>query len=519
MHSSVIDLARAAAVHRDGQRCLSHRQRVLAVGGVVVRVRGTDLHGLRAHVRDARNRLAPACTVVNAVLNLDDIAGNHTRSGGRRMELAAVIDLRQGIAARTGQRDGGLRNRQLHRLTDRPVHRVVVVVVRTGGFNQRRRVVAHSRAGGGLVAAVAELGRIEARGAARRRHRAHVAPLTAGIDQSAVAAVHRDVHGRLRNRQSHRFADGPTDRVVIVVIAAIVGDQSHRVVAHRRAAHGRAAAIAELGSVEARAGARGHCRANVGLRRARIDPARAVAVHRDGHGRLVDRQLTVHHVECHRLEVGVRVLEEPLHEVHVRGAGIRAGGRAVGNATGEVNIVGIVTRRCGVRDRVARHRMRLSVIGHFFRFTRDRHLGIHLVDGQRTVRDMELDIELVIVVDKLRRIKAHIIGAGIGTGSDGGGRVDEREVTLIVNSSVGNRLRIIRHTANLDLVSADALLCTVVILRGRITRDGHNHNAGRHNLQPTVSHGEGSLEVGIAAGELAGEEAHRISSGERAGGR
>ena len=354
----------------------------------------------------------------------------------------------------------------------------------------------------------------------------HAVSRGCGVEFAAVIGLRQVVDVRtvqrdrsLRNRQLHRIADCPIDVVIRIVVTAGTGGQSHSVVARGRAAHGRAATVTELGGIEARVAARGLRRADIGLQLARIDSARVAAVHRDVHGGFVDGHLTIHHRERHHLEVGVRVLEESRHEVHVRGAEIRAGGRAVGNAAGEVDVVGIVTRRLGVRDRVTRHRVRRTVVGHFVRLTRNRHRSIHLLDGQTAVRHMELDIELVVVVLKLRCIKTHIIGAGIGALRSGCSRTDEREVILIVNSSVGNRLRIIRHTANLHLISAHALLRAVVILRGRMACDIHNHNTGRHNLQPTISHGEGDLQVGVIVGELAGKKTHRIGADRRARGR
>ena len=133
-HSCVgLNIGCRAAAHcqcgqcaRDGHVRLSHLQRVLARGGVVVRVRGAHFHGLRAHLCDARHRGAPRCTVVLAVFDDDAavVAADNSRGRGRRMQLGAVIDLRQRAAARAGQRDVGRRNRKRARL-----HRDIVVRV------------------------------------------------------------------------------------------------------------------------------------------------------------------------------------------------------------------------------------------------------------------------------------------------------------------------------------------------------------------------------------------------------
>ena len=103
---------------RDGHVRLCHLQRVLARGGVVVRVRGAHFHGLRAHLRDARHRGAPRRTVVHAVFNDDAavVAADNARGRGCGMQLGAVIDLCQRAAARTGQHEVGLGNRKRARL-------------------------------------------------------------------------------------------------------------------------------------------------------------------------------------------------------------------------------------------------------------------------------------------------------------------------------------------------------------------------------------------------------------------
>ena len=141
-HSCVgLNIGCRAAAHcqcgqctRDGHVRLSHLQRVLARGGVVVRMCGAHFHGLRAHLRDARHRGAPRCTVVLAIFDDDAavVAADNARGRGRRMQLGAVIDLRQRTAARAGQRDVGRRNRKRASL-----HRDGVV--RIGGGSGRYR--------------------------------------------------------------------------------------------------------------------------------------------------------------------------------------------------------------------------------------------------------------------------------------------------------------------------------------------------------------------------------------------
>ena len=136
-------------------------------------MRGAHFHGLRAHLRDARHRGAPRCAIVLAVFDDDAavVAADNARGRGRRMQLGAVIDLRQRAAARTGQRDVGLGYRKRS-----PLHRDVVVRVavcrrvhcngigahvftcsashRVGRVDTVRRLAGHCGGVGGGIAAV-----------------------------------------------------------------------------------------------------------------------------------------------------------------------------------------------------------------------------------------------------------------------------------------------------------------------------------------------------------------------------
>ena len=219
------------------------------------------------------------------------------------------------------------------------------------------------------------------------------------------------------------------------------------------------------------------------------------------------------HREGHYLEVGVRarVLEETRHEVHVRGTGVRTGGRAVGSGTGELDILGIVTRRRDIRDAVARHRVRVAVVSHLIRVTFDLHRSSYLVDGQPTIHHMELNIEVSVEILELLLGKTHIGSTRIRAS---GRAIESRTIQLEVRRIIVDvriRLVVFIHTTNRISVAAHALLFAVIVLRGGITRDVHNHDTSRHNLQPTVFHREGNIEVGVSARELIGSQTHWIS--------
>ena len=201
-------VSRRTARHRQGgqRACDDHVrlrdfQGVVAGRGVVVRVRGADLHRLRAHLHDARHRGAPVLTVVCTILYINIVTADNTRGRRRRSQRAAVIDFRQLVAARTSQVDIGRRDRHLHRRALRPAHLVVVVIITALRCVNGRRVVAHVYTAHRLSAAVVELGRVETGGAARRSHSARIALRRTIIDLACVAAVHRDGHRGFRDRE------------------------------------------------------------------------------------------------------------------------------------------------------------------------------------------------------------------------------------------------------------------------------------------------------------------------------
>ena len=248
-----------------------------------------------------------------------------------------------------------------------------------------------------------------------RRHRSKRGAVI-GLRQSfATRTSQRDVG--IRNLEIHRIANRPVHGVVVVVVLAITCIQSRRVVTHGRALSSLVAGVVELVRHKARAGTRSGHRTDVRLLGGSINSAHAATVHRDVQRAFADGYLTVHHRKGHHFEVGVRVLEESRHEVHLRGAGIRTGGRHVGNITGKVDVAVTVVGRSSI-DGVTRHGVRLSVVEHHIRIrvTRDCHRSVDLVDCQPAVRHMENHIlELLrIIVAKHICGKTHRIDTGSG---------------------------------------------------------------------------------------------------------
>ena len=124
---------------------------------------------------------------------------------------------------------------------------------------------------------------------------------------------------------------------------------------------------------------------------------------------------------------------------------------------------------------------------------------------------MELNIEVSVEILELLLGKTHIGRTRIrASGRAVKSRTIQLEVRRII-VDVRIRLVVFIHTTNRISVTAHALLFAVVVLRGGITRDVHNHDTSRHNLQPTVFHREGNIEVGVSARELIGSQTHRIS--------
>ena len=70
---------------RDGYVRLRNLQRVAAGRRIVVRMSGTHLHRLRAHVRDTRHRGAPVLTIICTIFYNNIVTADNTLGHRRRM--------------------------------------------------------------------------------------------------------------------------------------------------------------------------------------------------------------------------------------------------------------------------------------------------------------------------------------------------------------------------------------------------------------------------------------------------
>ena len=221
----------------------------------------------------------------------------------------------------------------------------------------------------------------------------------------------------------------------------------------------------------------------------------SVTRHRHTHLDGRDSLITIGHVERHGGEVGIRIGEllgiQPHH--HSAGIGLRGRCRAAEREVG----LRVETRRG--RHRVACHRVRLSIIGTAVAVTRDGHHRVDRIHGLVTVRHMERDHAVKITVDILEHggRETHVHGAGIGERSFR--RAAERKVILRI-SGIADR----------HIIATHAVDRSVVIRRVLVSRDGHHHCAGFHNLEPTIRHTERYIEIRIVIFELTGCQSHRV---------
>ena len=225
-----------------------------------------------------------------------------------------------------------------------------------------------------------------------------------------------------------------------------------------------------------------------------------VGVTRDRHRHLdrLDGLVTVRHVEGHVLEVRVRVGELVVGKTHVGGAGILAGGR--GRAA-EREVGFGIEGRIGIGNHIVRNRMFRTVIRTGVVVTRNRHHGVHLVDGEAAVGDVEDHIVNVCVdVGKLRGGKAHRIDTGIG--------LVQRCLSVEREVILGIGLVFRRH--NLHVVANHAVRLRVVVGCGGMSGDVHDDRSFRHNPQPAIHLREGDLVVRIVVAELRQVKRHRI---------
>ena len=67
------------------------------------------------------------------------------------------------------------------------------------------------------------------------------------------------------------------------------------------------------------------------------------------------------------------------------------------------------------------------------------------------------------------------------------------------------------------LIAVNRMGCSIVICGIDVTRNVHDHDTRRHNLQPTVAHIEGDVEVVVSVGELVSGKTHVVNAGRGTG--
>ena len=164
--------------------------------------------------------------------------------------------------------------------------------------------------------------------------------LSAVIVDGARVAGDDDLQRRLGDLQGDGIADVPSDGIVRIVIFAVGFEQLSLIGADVRAGSGLAAGIAELARVEGRVIARRGHGASIGLLRAGIDLAGAVAADGDGHRRRVDLQFAVVNDELYGREALVDVVKTELRIVktHRVGAGCGLGHAVVAAEVDAVDV-------------------------------------------------------------------------------------------------------------------------------------------------------------------------------------
>ena len=143
--------------------------------------------------------------------------------------------------------------------------------------------------------------------------------------------------------------------------------------------------------------------------------------------------------------------------------------------------------------------------------TGDSHRHVNRLDGLITVNHVEAHQELVIRVGEVSSIKIHERSTDIrSTSSSVSIELDSRSRIIAV---VSDMIFICRMTLDRsNHIARNGMRRSTIISSINVTRNIHNHNTCRHNLQPTVSHIEGNVKVVVGVGELAFVQAHVINT-------
>ena len=230
-----------------------------------------------------------------------------------------------------------------------------------------------------------------------------------------------------------------------------------------------------------------------------------------------DDLITVRHVKRHRRKVRVGVGKLAGGETHVSLSvvvaafhHVRSGGRSRA-VEGEVDVVARHLVQVGAGSGgVARHSMRLAVVGSGVVRTHDSDRRIDLVDCLVTidhhevhVREVGVGIGELVLCTGSRTLQTHIRGTSIGSGS----------LSRAIEGEVVHR---VERIADGDIIASHTMFRTVVSGGVVMAGDGHHHLIESSDGLEAVRHLEVHLvEVRrIRVGELFGQKTHIGGTGQ-----
>ncbi len=216
----------------------------------------------------------------------------------------------------------------------------------------------------------------------------------------------------------------------------------------------------------------------------------------NGHNHVdrLDGLIAVRHVEGHGAEVLVRVCELLSRQAHVGGADVGSGCFGL---SAERDVLAYVIQ-IAVRGRgVGIYGVCFAVIVGRVVCADNGHNRVDLVDCLIAVRHVEGDFGKVpVVVLELFGLQTHIGGAEVGPA--------RFSCTLEAKVSF-----CVQRVADLNVISADAVLFAVVVGGSIVSGNGHNHFVHRHDLLIAVRHIEGNVvEVVVRVLELVSCQLH-----------
>ena len=203
--------------------------------------------------------------------------------------------------------------------------------------------------------------------------------------------------------------------------------------------------------------------------------------------------ITILHLEGHRAEVIVRIMELVCSKTHVRrtlNGSLRHSRTTEGKVSRGVKVI-------AERNIVTAHAVFITIVGSHIMMTRNRHRHVDRVDRHLTVGNAEVHRAKVAVrVSEQALGQVHV------------GRTDIRTRCCSRTCELDVMIHIVQHILASCRVTRRCVRLTVVRSRHRITRDRHRH-VNRVDRHLTVGHLEGHrAEVAVRVGELVCGEAH-----------